>query len=149
MKASLLFIPVCLLACLANAQSANAPTSEPQSSFISVGGSIFQSKEFLASAWNAVPASRRNAIEAYLGGQLGVSSTGTIHLMGVYREPYSGSEQGNGLHLRLLHFQQLDLDGTRLFWSVLIDPDDATARVLYHPEGSKISAKFIPLAQKE
>jgi hypothetical protein len=67
--------------------------------------SVFQSKDKLASSWKAIAEKRRDVIQEYLF-SLGVSSTGAIHLIGIYRTDAPGE---------LLHFQQLDLQGESTF----------------------------------
>jgi hypothetical protein len=101
---------------------------------LSFGPSAFQSKDKLASSWQAIADNQRDQIQRYLF-RLGLSSTGVVQLIGVYRDDASGA---------LLHFQQLDLFGTRLVWSVLVNPDDMTARVIYHTQHDQISDSFAP-----
>ena len=61
--------------------------------------------------------------------RMGLSSTGMIRLIGVYRQA-GGKEEGEEVP-ELYHFLQQDLGGSRLFWSVLVDPVASTAEVLY------------------
>jgi hypothetical protein len=98
--------------------------------------SVFQSENKLTSSWRAMAEDQRDMIQGYLF-SLGVSSTGVIQLIGVYGDDASGA---------LLHFQQLDLYGSRLFWSVLVDPDDMSARVIYHTHLDRISDRFAPFS---
>ena len=98
--------------------------------------SVFQSENKLTASWKALGTDQRDMIQGYLF-SLGVSSTGVIQLIGVYGDDGSGA---------LLHFQQLDLYGSRLFWSVLVDPDDMSARVIYHTHLDRISDRFAPIS---
>jgi hypothetical protein len=95
-----------------------------------------QSRDQAVGTWNAIAEDRRGRIQQYLM-SLGLSSTGVIRLIGVYRKDESGS---------LLHFQQLDLHGSRLFWSVLIDPEDMSGRVIYHVQHARVSGSFGPIS---
>lgn len=99
---------------------------------------VFQSTGKLASSWNVIAESQREMIQGYLVG-LGVSSTGVIQLIAVYGDDASGA---------VLHFQQIDLQGTRLFWSVLVDSDDMSARVIYHTHRERISDSFAPISDE-
>jgi hypothetical protein len=114
-----------------HAQQASHPRE-----LLSFEPSAFQSANKLTASWKALGTDQRDMIQRYLF-SLGVSSTGVIQLIGVYGDDASGA---------LLHFQQLDLYGNRLFWSVLVDPDDISARVIYHTHLDRISDKFIPIA---
>lgn len=104
------------------------PDESKDISFISVGAPEAQSDTALAAHWQKLDEKRRQEIEAFLVMRLGLSSTGDIRLLGAYRE----TGEAGGKDKTLFHLQQLDLMGTRLFWSVLVDPDAATALVLYH-----------------
>lgn len=92
-----------------------------------------QSKARLEASWKALDDEQRTAIQDYLL-RLGLSSTGAIQLVGVYQDDALGT---------IMHFQQLDLLGHRLFWSVLIDPSPLSARVLYHVDEERISREFV------
>lgn len=115
---------------------ADQPSHERE--FVSFEPSAFQSKEKLAAQWNTIAEDRRDALRQYLF-SLGMSSTGAIQLIGVYRKGASGT---------LLHFQQLDLHGSRLFWSVLVDPEDMSGRVIYHTQHDRISNGFETISTK-
>ena len=95
-----------------------------------------QSRDQAVRSWNAIAEDRRATIQQYLF-SLGVSSTGVIQLIGVYRKDESGT---------LLHFQQVDLNGSRLFWSVLIDPEAMSGRVIYHVQQARVSGSFGPIS---
>lgn len=99
-----------------------------------------QSSEHLQKMWREIPEDKRKAIQSYLLMDLGLSSTGFIQLLGVYRSEKSKS---------LLHFQQLDQHGSRLLWSALVDFRTMSARVLYHNDPSKISSAFVPMPERE
>lgn len=83
-----------------------------------------QPAQALRQAWARVPEADRARIEAHLAG-LWLSSTGQVRLVAVYDGEAAGS---------LLQFQQVDLHGWRLFWSVLVDVHTLQARSLYHVE---------------
>ena len=116
------------------AQSTSLTTVEPHGS---------QTVEKRANAWKEVGAEKRKIIESYLMRELGFSSTAHTQLLGVYRHEQQNESSEAGL---LLHIQQLDLMGARLFWSVLVDPDAMSVRVLYHVDASKVSTTFVPIA---
>ncbi|HET6395803.1 MAG TPA: hypothetical protein VFF91_03070 [Pseudoxanthomonas sp.] len=124
--ALLLFLSLCPLA----APGADAP------GLLAFGPEAFQSRDTRLAAWEAVPRERREAIEAYLFGRLGLSSTGVVQLAGAYHDHAGGA---------LLHFQQADLHGSRLVWSVLVDPDELSARVLYHAQEGPASGGPEPI----
>jgi hypothetical protein len=98
-----------------------------------------QSAPSLAGAWEDLSEEKRQRIEDYLRMKLGLSSTGRVQLMGVYRVDSLGESR------ELVHIQQLDLMGARLCWSVLVDPDAMSAKVLYHVDKSYISTSFVPM----
>mgnify|MGYP000903546804 CR=1 FL=1 len=102
---------------------------------VAFGAARSQSARALESAWKAVPEHKRRAIERYLV-SLGVSSTGTVRLVGAW--------QLDGRPL--LHFQHLDLLGDRLVWSVLVDPVAMTARPVLDPDavGGDSAEALIP-----
>lgn len=95
----------------------------------------WQSKAALTSAWQALPDAKRKAIERHLG-RMGLSSTGTIQLLGVYRDEGTGP---------VLHFQQVDLFGSRLLWIVLVDTTRLSARTIYHVHPEQASAGWSPI----
>ena len=99
-----------------------------------------QSAQSRAKAWVDIPKEKRERIQDYLRVKLGLSSTGHVQLTGVYRVDSRGESK------RLVHIQQLDLMGARLYWSVLVDPDGMSARVLYHVDESYISTSFVPIS---
>jgi len=118
--------------------SNQASNDSDSDAWISFESSVFQSKDALSARWKQIPPDKRKQIATFLLMRLGLSSTGKIQLIGVYRDPEK--ETSNGQERTLLHFQQLDLLGGRLFWSVLVDPDASTARVLYHVNKAFIAA---------
>lgn len=102
---------------------------------VSIEPEVLQSKERIAVPWNSIDEDRRDAIHRYLLG-LGLSSTGRIQLIDVYRVDASRS---------LFHFQQLDLHGSRLFWSVLVDAESMSGKLVYHIQHDRISDRFMPI----
>lgn len=91
-----------------------------------------QAKARLLKQWQELPEELRKRIvsEVVAGRRLGLSSTGTVELIGVYSQL-----PGNGDRTkpkRLFHLRQTDLFGGRLFWSVLLDPENETFKILYH-----------------
>jgi hypothetical protein len=107
-------------------------------SLISLEPPLFQSRSEIESSWNAIPETKKEAIQTYLL-SIGLSSTGRIQLIGTFR--YKSKSV-------LLQFQQADLEGTRLFWSVLIDTDSMAARVIYHTNQDMISEAFTPILKQ-
>lgn len=73
--------------------------------------------------------------------RMGLSSTGKIRLIGVYRQV--GGKEKNEEGRKTFHFLQLDLMGARLFWPVLNDPEVSTARVLYDINGRPGEEKLL------
>lgn len=138
-------IPAAFIAVLSIAFSACADAEESaEISFISVGIPEVQSHAALAGHWQKLDAKTRREIETFLVMRLGLSSTGSIRLIGVYRQ--TGEEDGRDK--KLFHFQQLDLMGVRLFWSALVDADAATALVLYHVNAGLVSREPVPLSER-
>lgn len=121
---------------LALAGCARAEETRYAAELISFEPSVFQSEDKLAASWKAIDQDRSDIIHRYLFA-LGVSSTGVIQLIGAYGTDGSGA---------LLQFQQIDLYGTRLVWSVLVDPDAMSARVIYHTQHDRISEGFVPIS---
>jgi len=83
----------------------------------------------LQRAWEAIDPSVRSDIETYLLVRLGLSSTGTTSLIGVYS--LSGHDALGPEGSKVLHFVQRDLFGERLFWSCLVNPQNRKVRILY------------------
>lgn len=112
--------------------------------FISFGNHFTQSPEKLSAQWEALSPEQRKTISDYLVGRLGLSDTGGIQLSGVY-------QQATNAHPKkvVFHFQQFDLLGSRLFWSVLIDPEEQSAQLLYHINGQFKTGKPVPIATPE
>ena len=89
-----------------------------------------QDEELLLSQWEQIPVEVRKRIDSTIVGQrLGLSSTGRVQLIGVYAQQLPDDEDNPQ---RLLHLRQADLFGSRLFWSILVDPDKKTYRILFH-----------------
>jgi hypothetical protein len=103
---------------------------------IGIGSPVLQGKDRLAEAWNHLSPEKRTDIQSYLL-SLGLSSTGRIHLIGSFRQA-----NPNGKDRNILQFQQTDLEGTRLFWSVLVDPDSLEAQVIFSLSKEVHSADF-------
>jgi hypothetical protein len=138
-------IPVGFIAVLSIAFSACANTQESrQIPFIAAGVPEVQSRAALDAHWQKLDAERRREIETSLVMRLGLSSTGSIRLIGVYRQ-IDGKDDADKT---LFHFQQLDLMGIRLLWSALVDPDAATARVLYHVDAGLVTREPVPLGRR-
>ncbi len=76
----------------------------------------------------------KKRISSYLYG-LGMSSTGSLQLIGVYRltNPSEFGEKGD----KVFHLLQQDLFGDRLFWSCLVNVDSEMTRVLYDVNAKK------------
>jgi hypothetical protein len=58
-----------------------------------------------------------------MGDRLGLSSTGTVQLIGIYSQAKPK---------RLFHLRQIDQFGARLFWTILVNAEDETYRILFH-----------------
>lgn len=99
-------------------------------SLVAFESPVGQSEERLSAKWRMIEDGKRKRIESFLVTRLGLSSTGQIQLIGTYQ--LSSDDPSVGEQQHLLHFRQLDLMGRRLFWSVLVDPEAETVRVLYH-----------------
>ena len=80
-------------------------------------------------AWEAVDPAVRKSIETYLLRHLGLSSTGSISLIGYYS--VTGHDALGPEGSRVFHFIQRDLGGARLFWSCLANPQNRKVRILY------------------
>ena len=104
-----------------------------------------QSVKDLTNRWDKIPAEKKKQIESYLLTGLGLSDTGTIYLTGVY-DQRTGAKDGS--RKILFHFQHLDLGGSRLFWSALVDPEASTVRVLFHLDEKRITSQFVPIPSK-
>jgi len=87
--------------------------------------------------WEKLAPSQRKRIEDFLRMKLGLSSTGTIELIGSYKtiEEKDFSQHGD----LIFHFIQKDLFGDRLFWSTLINSTNNKSLLIYHcaPGSSK------------
>ena len=91
---------------------------------------LIQCEHGLGTVWEKLPENDKNQINRFLVLTLGLSSTGTIELIGVYNTiSSSGFSEQNDL---VLHFVQKDLFGDRLFWSCLLNMSNAKAKVIYH-----------------
>ena len=87
--------------------------------------------------WEKLAPSQRKRIEGFLRMKLGLSSTGTIELIGSYKtiEEKDFSQHGD----LIFHFIQKDFFGDRLFWSTLINSTNNKSLLIYHcaPGSSK------------
>jgi hypothetical protein len=116
-----------LLAILAAA----APGEDDRSSLVTVKCPQGQDADQLLKQWQELPAGTRKKIESEIavGKRLGLSSTGTVQLIGVYHHPVGNGDKAKPT--RWFHLRQTDLFGGRLFWSILVNPEDETYRVLF------------------
>jgi hypothetical protein len=115
---------------------------EPTDRLISFGESSAQDAKTLSDRWQKIPAEKRERIVSYLLMRLGLSETGSIYLIGAYDQMSGTGRDEGGL---VLHFQHLDLFGSRLFWSALVDPEVPAVRVLFHLKGKLITSEFAPI----
>jgi hypothetical protein len=105
-------------------------SDQRSTSLVNVKRSPSQSK-ILQQQWDELPEGLRKRIESEIVvGRLGLSSTGRVELIGVYTQGRGRDDDKKPQ--RHFHLLQQDLFGSRLFWSTLINPDDATYKVLYH-----------------
>ena len=84
--------------------------------------------------WNALSNDTRKQIQEICLRQ-GLSSTGNFELSEMYEQ------LDGGTHNRLFHLTQKDLMGERLYWSILVDPDQRLYRMNFYinrQEGSAI-----------
>jgi hypothetical protein len=116
--------------------SALGAQASPALEIVSFGPAAAQAGDRLQARWESISPERRERIQQYLFG-LGLSSTGAVHLVGVYEAPESAA---------LLQFQQLDLFGSRLFWTVLVDAQGMRAKVLHHPQADRLTEGWVPIA---
>jgi hypothetical protein len=123
-------------AALALTQTTAAPEDEGLITFAPGRG---QTEAELRAAWIKIPKDTRKQIESHLVAGLGLSSTGSINLLGIFNIAGTGDSKNS----RVLQFQQVDLFGSRLFWTALIDPDVLTSRVIYHIDESKIQTRSV------
>ena len=107
------------------------------SSMVSLDQPLIQSTERIASEWKQIDESQQKQIQNYLLG-LGLSSTGTIHLIGIFDVD----------NRKVMQFQQFDLHGTRLVWSVLVDPATMSSRIIFDTRETRISDRFTPIAKR-
>ena len=110
---------------------------------IGTGTTLLQSPDRLEEAWNEISSDKRKVIQSYLL-NLGLSSTGRIRLIGSFRQSGQSNQDR-----RILQFQQEDLQGTRLYWSVLVDPDALEARVIFSLPSDQLSPDFQSILTKQ
>jgi hypothetical protein len=104
-----------------------------------------QSKKDLADRWEKISAEKRKQIESYLMMGLGLSSTGAIYLTGVYDQGTGAKDDNKNM---LFQFQHLDLEGSRLFWTALVNPEASTVRVLFHLNEKHVTSQFVPIRRE-
>lgn len=91
---------------------------------------FIQCEHRLSIVWEKLAENDKNQINRFFLHNLGLSSTGTIELVGTYNTMLSsGFSKHNDL---VLHFIQKDLFGDRLFWSCLLNMANGKAKVIYH-----------------
>lgn len=110
---------------------------------IGMGTPPLQSQDRHVADWNGISSDKRAEIQRYLL-HLGLSSTGSIHLIGSFQQTIP-----SGKDRRILQFQQSDLQGSSLFWIVLVDPEALEARVIYSLSSDQVSPDFIPISIKK
>lgn len=128
MKPIALSVVVILLAILGDA----ATGEDDQSSLVTIKTPHGQDGDQLLKQWQQLPARIRKKIasEIVAGKRLGLSSTGTVQLIGVYNHLEGKGDKAKPK--RLFHLRQTDLFGSRLFWSILVNAEDQTYRILFH-----------------
>jgi hypothetical protein len=103
---------------------------DQRSSLVTVQYPEGQGSDHLLKQWQELPSGIRKKIESEIvGDRLGLSSTGTVQLIGVYNQPQGKDE---AKPKRLFHLRQTDLFGERLFWSILVNAEEETYRILFH-----------------
>src|SRR5262245_59396513 len=105
---------------------------DDKSSLVTVESPSVKKGDQLLKEWQSLPSRIRKKIESEIvvGNRLVLSSTGIVQLIGIYHQPEVAG--GNGKTKRLFHLRQTDLFGERLFWSVLVNAEDETYRILFH-----------------
>jgi hypothetical protein len=83
------------------------------------------------------PSDVRAKIADFLSTRFGLSSTGSVALIGVYPGP--------GYYQHMFHFQQADRFGAHLVWSVWVSPEMIEARVLYDLRSKEGEADWIKI----
>jgi hypothetical protein len=105
---------------------------DDKSSLVTVESPSVKNGEQLLKEWQLLPSRIRKKIESEIvvGNRLGLSSTGIVQLIGIYNQPEGEGDKAKTK--RLFHLRQTDLFGERLFWSVLVNAEDETYRILFH-----------------
>ena len=108
------------------------PGEDRDFSIVTVESPSPQAKARLLERWQNLPRDLRERVagEIFAGRRLGLSSTGSVQLIGVYTQPTGSGDHGKPK--RLFHLRQTDLMGQRLFWSILLDPEGEAFKILYH-----------------
>ena len=119
---------VVLLAVLADA----AISKDDESPLVTVKCPSAQDRDQVLKQWQQLPVRIRKKIESEIvvGKRLGLSSTGTVQLIGIYDQPKGKGDKEKSK--RLFHLRQTDLFGGRLFWSILVNAEDETYKILFH-----------------
>jgi hypothetical protein len=144
-KAIVLSSAAVLLVILANI----AMSEDQRSSLVTVQCPPGQDSDQLFKQWQELPSEIRKRIESEIvvGGRLGLSSTGAVQLIGIYNQRDGRGDETKSK--RLIHLRQTDLFGQRLFWSILINVDDETYRILFHiNEPSENDASWFKLRDR-
>ena len=133
-------IAIILIASLLAVASGYANGEDDHLSFITVESPSPQAKARLLEQWQGLPKHLRKKVasEIVTGRRLGLSSTGTVQLIGAYTQRTGNGDDGKPK--RFFHLRQTDLMGARLFWSVLLNPEDETFKILYHINPGKDSS---------
>ena len=105
---------------------------DDKSSLVTVESPSVKNGDQLLKEWQLLPSRIRKKIESEIvvGKRLGLSSTGIVQLIGIYNQPEGEGDKEKTK--RLFHLRQTDLFGERLFWSVLVNAEDETYRILFH-----------------
>ncbi|MHB0961385.1 MAG: hypothetical protein ACYC0X_34430 [Pirellulaceae bacterium] len=109
-----------------------AMTQDHRSSLVTVQCPQGQDSDQLLKQWQELPSGIRKKIESEIvaGDRLGLSSTGKVQLIGIYNQPLGKGNKAKPK--RLFHLRQMDLFGRRLFWTILVNAEDETYRILFH-----------------
>jgi hypothetical protein len=102
-------------------------------------------QEAVAREWESLGPEARIRIEGFLWGTMGGSATGTIHLVGGYT-----LTQDEDLGRRgdpVLQFQEETLFGSGLLWSVLVNPKQNKALVLYNLGTTGKAGTLMPIPE--
>ena len=109
-----------------------ASSKDAESSLVTVQSPPGQDGDQLLKRWQQLPSRIRKRIESEIvvGKRLGLSSTGRVQLIGLYNQLEGEGDKAKPK--QLFHVRQTGLFGTRLFWSILVNAEDGTYRILFH-----------------